>query len=308
MIDSGTPVREEDFTLDPTGNWTGYVQKTSGTTILDHDREHNKVNEIDTDDVHGDADNPITETTGTAWADPVYDAAGNMTGVPKPASLANGLPCTYDAWNRLVAVEVSQYLVLRSEYDGLNRRTMKCQDYDVTQVYEYFSSSKFEVAFFPRDLWVFREVHQKRQNRLYSRTRADMLCLQCCHSVGTIFFGKTPNLELLYFYHNSSWQVLENRGPSSSNEPEELAAFDQYIWSARYIDAPVLREYGGTRYYYLGDANFNVTTLVDTSGDAREHYQYDPYGKVTILNGGTPDTDGDVVERYHYDLYGKAAA
>ena len=27
---SGTPVREEDFTLDPTGNWTGYVQKTSG--------------------------------------------------------------------------------------------------------------------------------------------------------------------------------------------------------------------------------------------------------------------------------------
>ena len=42
---SGTPAREEDFTLDPTGNWTDYVQKTSGTTALDQDRDHNKVNE-----------------------------------------------------------------------------------------------------------------------------------------------------------------------------------------------------------------------------------------------------------------------
>ncbi len=32
---TGTPAREEDFTLDPTGNWTDYVQKTSGTTGLD---------------------------------------------------------------------------------------------------------------------------------------------------------------------------------------------------------------------------------------------------------------------------------
>jgi hypothetical protein len=67
------------------------VQKSSGTTVLNQQRAHNHVNEIDTDDTHGDADNPITETTGTAWADPVYDAAGNMTTVPKPLSLANTL-------------------------------------------------------------------------------------------------------------------------------------------------------------------------------------------------------------------------
>ena len=76
----GTPVREEDFTLDPTGNWTDYIQKTSGTTVLDQDRDHNHVNEIDTDDTHGDADNPITEDPGTAWADPVHDAPARALG------------------------------------------------------------------------------------------------------------------------------------------------------------------------------------------------------------------------------------
>jgi hypothetical protein len=40
-------VSEEDFDLDPTGNWSGYVQKTSGTTVLDQARTHNHVNEID---------------------------------------------------------------------------------------------------------------------------------------------------------------------------------------------------------------------------------------------------------------------
>jgi hypothetical protein len=71
------------------------VQNNSGTTVLDHDRDHNHVNEIDTDDVHGDADNPITETTGSAWADPVYDAAGNMTTVPRPIAPNTALTCKY---------------------------------------------------------------------------------------------------------------------------------------------------------------------------------------------------------------------
>ena len=29
---TGTPEWEEDWTLEPAGNWTGYVQKTSGST------------------------------------------------------------------------------------------------------------------------------------------------------------------------------------------------------------------------------------------------------------------------------------
>ena len=112
-----------------------------------------------------------------------------------------------------------------------------------------------------------------------------------------------------HFYYNASWQILEMRPDSSGNPPEDADPYYQYVWSARYIDSPVLRDrnadadgetgdLGKTgsgleeRLYYLTDANFNVTTLVDTSGDAVEHYQYDPYGKLRVFNGAAPDSDG----------------
>ena len=73
------------------GNWSGYLTKASGGTTLNQSRSHNLVNEIDTDNTHGDSDNWITESIGTAWADPVHDAAGNMTTMPSPLGLATGL-------------------------------------------------------------------------------------------------------------------------------------------------------------------------------------------------------------------------
>jgi RHS repeat-associated protein len=39
------------------------------------------------------------------------------------------------------------------------------------------------------------------------------------------------------------------------------------------------------RIYYLNDANFNVTTLLETGGDAVERYLYEAYGRVTIYDG-----------------------
>ena len=64
------------------------------------------------------------------------------------------------------------------------------------------------------------------------------------------------------------------------------------LWSPRYIDAPVLRDKNtdndglcdDERVDYLGDANFNVTTLVNTGGDALERYVYSPYGVLTIYD------------------------
>lgn len=63
------------------------MQKNSGTTVLDQDRTHSKVNEA-TD---------FTESTGPAWATPMHDAAGNMTTVPWPLGLTTGLTLKYDA-------------------------------------------------------------------------------------------------------------------------------------------------------------------------------------------------------------------
>ena len=59
--------------------------KASGATTLNQSRLHNNANEIDNNNNHADAPvNTITASTGTNWADPVQDAAGNMTSVPKP--------------------------------------------------------------------------------------------------------------------------------------------------------------------------------------------------------------------------------
>ncbi len=231
---TGTPAREEDWSLDMTGNWPGYVQKTSGSTDLDQARTHNPVNEI----------TAITAATGTNWADPVHDRNGNMTTIPKPANLADGLTATYDAWNRLVEVKDGQTIIARYDYDGLNRRI----------------KSHIDSGAPSNPSGIDTHVH---------------------------------------YYHNSAWQILETRqSDTPSAQPETLQPKHQYVWSQRYIDAPVLRdENTGTkglcddeRLYYLNDANFNVTALLDTTGDPVERYVYSPYGVVTIYDATWTNT------------------
>mgnify|MGYP000858361248 CR=1 FL=1 len=225
---SGTPAKEEDWGLDMTGNWTDFLQKTSGSTDLDQDRTHNPVNEI----------TGITETVGTAWVDPVHDRAGNMTTVPKPSSLSTALTCTWDAWHRLVEVKQGAVVVGRYEYDGLGRRSKSHVD---------------------------------------SQSPAN------------------PNGvdAYVHYFYNQGWQELESRVSASENTgPESLQPQYQYVWSRRYIDAPVLRDKNtdvdglcdDERIYYLGDANFNITTLISTAGDAVERYVYSPYGVLTIYD------------------------
>jgi hypothetical protein len=65
----------------------------------------------------------------------------------------------------------------------------------------------------------------------------------------------------------------------------------QYVWSPRYVAAAVLWDRNtngdglcdGERLYYLNDANFNVTTLVATNGDAVGRFVYEAYGTGTIM-------------------------
>jgi RHS repeat-associated protein len=97
----------------------------------------------------------------------------------------------------------------------------------------------------------------------------------------------------IHYFYNFAWQVLETRDTTTeSDQPENLQPDWQYIWSPRYIDAPVLRDRNidtdglcdDERIYFLNDANFNVTTLVDTGGDAVERYLYDAYGRATMYD------------------------
>ncbi|MEO8493493.1 MAG: RHS repeat-associated core domain-containing protein [Planctomycetota bacterium] len=89
-----------------------------------------------------------------------------------------------------------------------------------------------------------------------------------------------------FFYTEpSKWQVVEERVDSSSD------AERQFVWGLRYIDDLVGRDRDTTgegtldeRVCALQDANFIVTTLVDTTRTALERYVYDPYGALTIYN------------------------
>lgn len=63
------------------------------------------------------------------------------------------------------------------------------------------------------------------------------------------------------------------------------------VWSPVYVDALILRDRDSDsngsldqRRYALQDAQWNVTSLVNTAGDMLERYRYDPYGERTVLN------------------------
>jgi RHS repeat-associated protein len=83
------------------------------------------------------------------------------------------------------------------------------------------------------------------------------------------------------------------------NQTPTSAAYKQYAWDLRYIDAPVCRWWDGDRdgqiepaagemQYFTNDGNFNTTALIDAnSGAVVERYQYDPYGRPTVLNGAS---------------------
>jgi RHS repeat-associated protein len=200
---------------------------------LEQTRDHNEVNE--------------TGTIGTNWADPVHDAAGNMTSMPKPSDLGNSISAKYDAWNRLVEVSDGGVLVAKFRYDGEGHRILKMFD------------SQSPGA--PDGLDTYEHLFLKGQ------------------------------------------QVIETRKGSGSTaaQAEALQPKYQHIWSPRYIDSLILRDANtdgdglcdDSRVYYLADANFNVTALIDTSGNVLERYLYSPYGEVTVLDSDfSADADG----------------
>ena len=93
-------------------------------------RYHNAVNEID-----GNAGNSITASTGTNWADPTYDNAGNMTTSPQPSAPASSFTLKYDAWNRLVNVTDGSSVDVDYEFDGLNRLIVRTTSSETRQFY-----------------------------------------------------------------------------------------------------------------------------------------------------------------------------
>ncbi len=83
-------------------------------------------------------------------------------------------------------------------------------------------------------------------------------------------------------YFSAAGQVLE----------EQVGGVTQArnVWSPVYVNALILRDQSSEgdgdldqRLYVMQDANWNVTGLVDTSGNVVERYVYSPYGVASVL-------------------------
>jgi RHS repeat-associated protein len=107
---------------------------------------------------------------------------------------------------------------------------------------------------------------------------------------------KTVGATIRHAYYNADWQLLETRKTTDPEaHPETLNPEYQFIWSLRYIDAPVLRDENKNgdgdctdpedeRLFFTNDANMNVTALIGTDGTVLERYAYTPYGKPSFFD------------------------
>jgi len=201
-----------------------------------------------------------------AHATPAYDQAGSNVRGPRPPqgpqgpadpNANNAAHFRYDAWNRLATIHLD---------NGDTAGTLDAND-TLLATYRYDGLNR----------------------RVKKVTHAD------------------ANTTTDYVYHNESWQVVEIR--CGVNQTPTAAPYKQFVWDIRYIDSPVCRWWdkdsdgtmeptAGEMQYFTNDGNFNVTALVDAnSGSVVERYLYDPYGKVTVLNGASgAEKDPNVAE------------
>ena len=125
--------------------------------------------------------------------------------------------------------------------------------------------------------------------------------------------SKTVGDTIQHAYYNVGWQLLETR--VGAGAPESLQPKYQYVWSLRYIDAPVCRDKNtdddglcdDERLHFTNDANMNVTALLDTDGTVLERYAYDPYGKPSFFDANWQPRSASAYDNsilycgYYYD-------
>ena len=244
---------EKAWGLDQLGNWGTFdVDDADNGLDLNQEREHNAANEVGTISV-------ASGGAGVNWADPVHDAKGNMTTLPKGWSPASGLTCVYDAWNRLVEVKDGSTTIGRYEYDGLGRRAVSGVD-----------SAARGAGMAPDgvDLWrhyFYNAAWQAVETRVAGTS-------------GSGPEGVVPEVQYVWSERYIDAAVLrdENVSDGSGGNPDDDC-----------------EDGDDERLYYATDANMNVTSLLDAGGAAVERYEYTPYGDVTITDEtGLPPFSG----------------
>jgi len=180
-----------------------------------------------------------------------------------------GQTYTYDAWNRLVAVE--EWTWTDTNEDGVFQPEEKSNPVAVA-AYEYDGLGR-------------------RIQKTVGETTDDYYYNQSCQVLKVRRGGDPDPLDQYV------WDVRYVDAPvvrfHDGNTDDDLDGGS---------------EEGDNTLYYTTDANWNVTALVDAAtGDVVERYMYDAYGKATVLNGanGTdPDVNGTTVFEWDVDADG----
>jgi RHS repeat-associated protein len=94
---------------------------------------------------------------------------------------------------------------------------------------------------------------------------------------------KTIGSTVTKSFFNEKWQELES---------QTGAEITSYVWGVRYIDDLVLREKDNERLYSLADPNWNVVSLIDSTGSVVEQLKYDAFGKITWLDNNFSAKNG----------------
>jgi len=130
---------QQSWQLDKAGNWKKFTWQEDEGEKKPQSRQirnHNAANEITSITVTSSPTRP------RYWAQPRYDAVGNMIRMPNPHQRDEVLRCIYDAWNRMVEVQDQRgKTIAKYQYDGLGRRIVKqtkdSQGKDVWRHYYY---------------------------------------------------------------------------------------------------------------------------------------------------------------------------
>jgi RHS repeat-associated protein len=181
---------------------------------------HDSVNEIDDDDNHANTPaSTITAASGQRdWPDPTYDGGGNMTSAPGHHD-AYDLPLLkYDAWNRLVRVDigpVNPYATF--EYDGLGQRIVQVNNGIPNDgTFDYYYNDQWQLLTEVKDSSVeaIYHWHPHYVDALGVRMRAS----------DTHFFLQDANFNVTAAVKDDGNAVVERYGYTPYGEPTILDA------------------------------------------------------------------------------------
>ena len=180
-----SPAIDQSFTLDETGNFTGFNESGSSVSTLNQTRVHDTVNEITN----------ISQSSGTAWATPNHDASGNMTVIPNVVDSVpeSSFTATWDAWNRLIKLADDGDTVASYQYDGNNRRIV---------VRKYAANSAIE----DRHVY-FSSGSQALEERVDTASTADTQFVWSLGSVDDLML-RDKGIERLYALNDLRFSIV----------------------------------------------------------------------------------------------------